>query len=215
MPGLFSPPPNSKKTSSLRSRHASRHLRHALAVMHVGIANPRRRGKRSLRMRNPQFYVSGKRPILWTLMSRMNAGWQQDEWIMYWWDIIHTLEWSPVLLIDIEVVSKISCLILVQVLWFKALYLYLENQSKFTMSDYRESVNVYPSWALDDEFMAWAHFPHYCHLWGETTGDFVSNILMLFIIQANVKWKICKPGCDRLNNYFTILHLSSAKTISI
>ena len=34
--------------------------------MHVGIASPRRRGKRSRhsrRMRNPQFYVSGKRPI--------------------------------------------------------------------------------------------------------------------------------------------------------
>ena len=34
--------------------------------MHVGIANPRLRGKRyrhSRRMRNPQFYVSGKRPM--------------------------------------------------------------------------------------------------------------------------------------------------------
>ena len=34
--------------------------------MHVGIANPRWRGKRSRqsrRMRNPQFYVSGKRPM--------------------------------------------------------------------------------------------------------------------------------------------------------
>ena len=38
----------------------------ARAVMHVGIANPRWRGKRSRhsrRMRNPQFCVSGKRPI--------------------------------------------------------------------------------------------------------------------------------------------------------
>ena len=34
--------------------------------MHVGIANPWRRGKpsqHSRRMRNPQFYVSGKRPV--------------------------------------------------------------------------------------------------------------------------------------------------------
>ena len=31
--------------------------------MHVGIANPRWRGKRSRRMLNPQFYVSGKRPM--------------------------------------------------------------------------------------------------------------------------------------------------------
>ena len=63
MPGTFSPTPTSKGTASLRSRHASRHLRHARAVMHVGIANPRWRGKRSRhsrRMNNPQFYVSGK-----------------------------------------------------------------------------------------------------------------------------------------------------------
>ena len=47
-------------------KHASRHVRHARTVMHVGIANPRWRGKRSRhsrRMRNPQFYFSGKTPI--------------------------------------------------------------------------------------------------------------------------------------------------------
>ena len=40
-------------------------MHHARDVMHVGIANPRWRGKRSRHsrcMRNPQFYVSGKRP---------------------------------------------------------------------------------------------------------------------------------------------------------
>ena len=66
IPGTFSPPPTSKETASQRSRHASRHVRHARAVMHVGITNPRWRGKRSRhsrRMRNPQFYVSGKRPM--------------------------------------------------------------------------------------------------------------------------------------------------------
>ena len=39
---------------------------HARAVMHVGIANPRCRGKRSRHSRrrgNPQFYVSDKRPM--------------------------------------------------------------------------------------------------------------------------------------------------------
>ena len=41
MPGTFSPLPNSKETASSRSRHASRHARHARAVMHVEIANPR------------------------------------------------------------------------------------------------------------------------------------------------------------------------------
>ena len=43
-----------------------RHVRHARAVMHVGVANPRWWGKRSQhsrRMRNPQIYVSDKRPI--------------------------------------------------------------------------------------------------------------------------------------------------------
>ena len=39
-PGPFSPPPTSKDTASQRSQHASRHVRDARAVMHVGIANP-------------------------------------------------------------------------------------------------------------------------------------------------------------------------------
>ena len=66
MPGTFSPPPTSKETDSWRLRYASRHVRDARAVMHVGVANPRVRGKRSRHsrpMRNPQFYVSGKRPM--------------------------------------------------------------------------------------------------------------------------------------------------------
>ena len=44
MPGIFSPPPTSKETAGKRSRYASRHVRHARAVMHVGITNPRWRG---------------------------------------------------------------------------------------------------------------------------------------------------------------------------
>ena len=66
MPWTFSPPPISKETAGKQSRHASRHVRDARAVMHVGIAKLQRRGKRSRhsrRMRNPKFYVSGKRPI--------------------------------------------------------------------------------------------------------------------------------------------------------
>ena len=43
MPGTFSPRPTSKETS----RHASRHVRHARAVMHVGIAYPWSLGKLS------------------------------------------------------------------------------------------------------------------------------------------------------------------------
>ena len=52
----FPPPPISKETASQRSRHASRHVRHARAVMYVGIAYPQWRGKlsrHSRRMRNP------------------------------------------------------------------------------------------------------------------------------------------------------------------
>ena len=70
MPGTFSPPPTSKETAGQRSRHASRHVRDACAVMHVGIANPRWRRKRSRHspfpsrcMHKPQFHVSGKRPM--------------------------------------------------------------------------------------------------------------------------------------------------------
>ena len=64
------------------ARHASRHVRHARAVMHVEIANPRWRGKRSRhsrRMRNPQFCVSGKRPIE---AGRHKRPWHQRPW--YW-----------------------------------------------------------------------------------------------------------------------------------
>ena len=66
MPGTFSPPPTSNETASWLSRHASRHVRHERAVMHVGMAHPRWRGKRSRhsrRMRNLRFDVSGKRPM--------------------------------------------------------------------------------------------------------------------------------------------------------
>ena len=47
MPRTFSPTPISKEITNKWSRHASRHVRHARAVMHAGIANPRWRGKRS------------------------------------------------------------------------------------------------------------------------------------------------------------------------
>ena len=68
--GNVFPPPTSKETTSWLSRHASRHVRHDRGVMHVGIANPRWRGTRSRRMRNPQFYVSGKRRIRKKLIWR-------------------------------------------------------------------------------------------------------------------------------------------------
>ena len=72
MPGTFSQPPTSKKTVSYRSQHASRHVRHARGVKHVGIANPmwwEKRSRHSRRMCNPQFYVSGKRPMARTFCA--------------------------------------------------------------------------------------------------------------------------------------------------
>ena len=60
-------------TAGKQSRHASRHVRDARAVMHAGIANSRfplnsaaggKRSRHSRRMRNPRFYVSGKRPMV-------------------------------------------------------------------------------------------------------------------------------------------------------
>ena len=62
----FPRPPTSKETASYRSRHASRHVRDARAVMHVGIAYLRWRGKRSRHsrhMRTRNFCVSGKKPM--------------------------------------------------------------------------------------------------------------------------------------------------------
>ena len=41
MPGTFYPRPTLKETASQRSQHASRHVRQARAMMHVGIVNPR------------------------------------------------------------------------------------------------------------------------------------------------------------------------------
>ena len=61
----FPPPPISKETASWRSRHASRHVRDARAVMHVGIAHLRWRGKRSRhsrRMRTRKFTYLARGP---------------------------------------------------------------------------------------------------------------------------------------------------------
>ena len=66
MPGTYSPPPASTKTASKRSLHASRHVCHARTLVHVEIANSRWQRKRfrhCLRMRNPQFFESDKRPM--------------------------------------------------------------------------------------------------------------------------------------------------------
>ena len=54
----------SNETTSKRSKHAARHVRHARAVMHVGIAYPRWRGKCSrysgcMRTRNFMYLARG------------------------------------------------------------------------------------------------------------------------------------------------------------
>ena len=60
MPGTFYPATDFKGNRQLATRYVSRHVRD-------GVAYPQWRGKRSRhsrRMRNPQFYVSGKRPVV-------------------------------------------------------------------------------------------------------------------------------------------------------
>ena len=78
-----------------QSRHASRHVRHARAVMHAGVSLTRdflwirRRGKRwrhSRRMRNLQFYASCKRPIIRITAGRsgkyfITHKWAKTSWI--------------------------------------------------------------------------------------------------------------------------------------
>ena len=58
--------------------------------MHVGIANPCWRGKRSRhsqRMRNPQFYVSGKRSM--EALSTLLTPWEENDQMV---DSLHKLE---------------------------------------------------------------------------------------------------------------------------
>ena len=62
MPGMFSPPSTSSETASYRSQLASRHMRHAHAVMYVCIAKIKR-FRHTQRVRNLQFCASGKRPM--------------------------------------------------------------------------------------------------------------------------------------------------------
>ena len=56
----FSQPLTSNESASERSRHASRHVRHARPVMHVGTANPRWWGKHSRRCATRNFTYLAK-----------------------------------------------------------------------------------------------------------------------------------------------------------
>ena len=85
MPRTFSPPPPSKKprVSDPAMHHGT--CVTARAIMHAGIANPRWREEHSKRMRNSQFYVSGKRPMCdlgwWPINPSVNwalIGWLID-----------------------------------------------------------------------------------------------------------------------------------------
>ena len=70
MPGTVSPPPTSKETANLRSRHASRHSR---------------------RMRNMQIYVSGKRSIGRKYVSRCMQHWWHKLSVLNTWVMHHLL----------------------------------------------------------------------------------------------------------------------------
>ena len=87
----FPPPPISKETASYLSRHASRHVRDARAVMHVGIAYLRWRGKRphhSRRMRTRDFaYLArGPCPRQTSVHRRRRSLWARPHRV---WDIRH------------------------------------------------------------------------------------------------------------------------------
>ena len=91
-------------TAGKRSRHPSRHMRDARAVMHDEIVNEltwiRWRGKRSRhyrRMRNPQLCVSGKRPIVCYVVSVESRNLYQlllsgflkyDKWLLWRFDLL-------------------------------------------------------------------------------------------------------------------------------
>ena len=69
-----------KKTASLRSWHASRHVRNARAVIHVGMFNPQWRGKRfwlSQHMRNLNYtyLVRGpwRVPHIWSISTQFSV----------------------------------------------------------------------------------------------------------------------------------------------
>ena len=85
MSGTFSP-----VTAGKPSRHPSRHVRNAGAVMHAGrFLLSRWRGKRSRhsrRMRNPQFYVSGKRSITKNSQPKQRKAEQNEVHVL--WDIL-------------------------------------------------------------------------------------------------------------------------------
>ena len=108
MPVTFSPPPTSKETASWLSRHASRHVRDARAVMRVGMAHSRWRGKpsrHSRRMRNPQFYVSGKSPMV--------VSQYQDNNTSTWITIIKMTQChdSLIFTMGITTIEKMACIL--------------------------------------------------------------------------------------------------------
>ena len=79
----FPPRPTSKETASKRSRHASRHVRHTRAVMHVGIAYPRWRGKRSRhsrRMRTRKFTYLSRGPLVLTVIITLTIPFHVHPW---------------------------------------------------------------------------------------------------------------------------------------
>ena len=74
IPGSFSPPPTSKKTASLRSRHTSRHAPWCMSRS-LTRGGREKSSQHSRRMRHPQFYVSGKRHMFWSCDCPNVAKW--------------------------------------------------------------------------------------------------------------------------------------------
>ena len=102
-------PPTSKETASSRSRHASRHVRDARAVMHVGIVNPRWLGKRSRhsrRMRNTLFCISGKRPMTQPLQNYSGNNQLRTKYSINFSSRNHNLEGSLISFVTFIAISN-------------------------------------------------------------------------------------------------------------
>ena len=74
-----------------RSRNASRHVRHARTVKHAGVANYwfplnlavwKKRSRHPRRMRIPQIYVSGKRPMI-QMIGDHGQKWLRFPWLCH------------------------------------------------------------------------------------------------------------------------------------
>ena len=184
MPGTFSP----RHRLEWKLLVSDPGMHHALAVMYVRIANPRWRGKRSRhsrRMRNPQFCVSGKRPIalLHNRCVRMNSSILPNveigNLVRHGIHIINQSVYDKhhksliiprqLSLSMIERKSTESYIrhVLIPLGLTRVQYMTLATSMTRHLYFWQSMYNK------PDHVILWEHFPHYWPLWGESsTGLF-------------------------------------------